>query len=140
MAIGPAHYRFYDTVGRKGVTLNVAHFVVVAESPKCWYVVPRELSYLADRGDAAKAHSRCKRILKAPGGRRYAYPDLGDALRSYAARKRWQRNHANAALARAEAGQAQAMLMLSAGPILPLEQPIVCPHGEYFREMNWDAY
>lgn len=140
MAIGPAHYRFFDTVGPLGVHLEMERFQVVAETPKCWYIVPDSWAYLVDRGAAAKSHPKCKRVLKERGGRRYAYTDLTDAMNSYLARKCWQRRHAQAAIERAKAGEAHAIRVLAAGPVLPFERPELCPHGDYFREMPWGDY
>lgn len=133
MSLGPTPYRFFDTVESRGVILNMERFEVIGETPHCWYIAP---DWMAPWPNVKlKQGPHVKRVLKALGGRRFAYPSLQDAMHSYQQRKKWQITHAKNSLERAKAGQAQALLALES----PIEswEPTVCPGGEYFKEMNW---
>lgn len=142
---GPDHYRFEDSIGPDGVTLHCRRFVVIGETPCCYYVLPEDLAHYAQSGDewrALTAKKYRKRVLK-NSWRRYCYPDVKLALESYRARKSWQTRHAAAAAARAEAGHAEALALLGQSEPLSYDdfrKPRLCAGGDYFKGLNWGDY
>lgn len=133
--IGPDHFRFYDTIGPEGVTIECQRFVVIGETPKCWYVIDQ---HLAGYGESYQKLKR-KRVLKAHGGRRMCYPDKADAMHSYRERKLWQIKHAKISLARAEAAADHTELLIKQ-PELIGDHAHICEGGDYIRELNWGEY
>ena len=140
--IGPDHYRLVDTIGPGGVTIETRKYAVIGETPHCYYVMPDWLAHHATADDnwsrvLVKRHRR--RVLK-QSYKRYCYPDIADALRSYKARKRWQLSHAKLAMARAEAGYAEAERLTSFGGLSETSFPHQCEGGEYVKCLNWSDY
>lgn len=134
--MGPTHYRFFDTVGPDGVTVRCQKFDVVGETPCCYYVLPQGHGFT--RPESIKKHRR--RVLK-DSWRRYCYPDLEQALRSYRSRKKWQIQHAKIALCRAEAGLAAAEWQLKDPELIAPNLPFKCESGdEYIKGLGWGEY
>lgn len=139
--IGPDHYRFEDRIGPEGVTIHCFRYVVVGETPCCFYIIREGLSHYAGKDfTKVSAHikKQRKRVLKS-SWRRFAYPDLKDAMRSYKARKRWQLSHAAIAESRAAAAHAEATRLVDSD-VLSIESfrdGHLCEGGEYIKGLNW---
>lgn len=139
--LGPDHYRLVDVISEEGVTIECRKFAVVGVTSRCYYVMPMWLSHHAFADDAwskllVKRHKR--RVLKT-SHKRYCYPDIADALRSYKARKKWQIHHAKIAMARAEAGYAESAHLVD--DWVSVETfPHLCEGGEYIKGLNWGDY
>lgn len=129
---GPDHYRFYDTIGPEGVTIQCQRYIVIGETPMCFYVIRSDL---AGYGPETIKRKR-KRVLKDQGGRRHCYPDKVQAMRSYRVRKDWQIKHATISLERAKAASEHASVLVSS-PELIGDHPHICEGGDYFKELNW---
>lgn len=92
--IGPDHYRYEATLNPDGVNIECRKYVVIAETPKCYWVIrDGSVGYarLAPDSEFVKRHR--KLILKEKGGRRHCYPDRKDALKSLLIRKKRQLQH-----------------------------------------------
>lgn len=83
--------------------VNVRHFRVVKETPCGAWV-----SEAWDDGDFGLIGNGKKRFILNGPGRRFCYPDLGQARQSYLCRKRKHLEHLERSMARAKAGQAEA--------------------------------
>lgn len=135
------HYRVVDTIGPEGVTLVLRRFVVVRETPDCYWIVPPTYSFLngplGDLGRLRRAKI-AKRVSKT-SERRYAYPTVAEAVRSYEVRKYRQIQHAELALERARTAHAQ---VAQGGVAERLsERPgLVCEGGDFIKELNWSEY
>lgn len=118
MKTWPALYRVHDTITEDGLRLYWQEWVVVGETPKCWYV---NRSGHVPQGVPVHKLKYVKRVLKSQDGRRYCYSDKTEALRSYLIRKQWQATHAKRAMITAEAGRLAALQLLGwkDGPELP---------------------
>jgi hypothetical protein len=131
----PTLYRVYDTIGPSGLTLEWQEFVVIGETPKCWYVIRADREYLLRHANYAPELKRHrKRVLKEQGGRRYCYADKRLALESYRVRKHWQATHAKMSAARSEAG------LKAAKKLLAIEAEIVLPvtaSSAYIQNLRW---
>ena len=140
--IGPDHYRFAEEIGPEGVTIYCQRFVVVGETPCCYYVIRDGMAYHASQDSEwsrTLVKRRRKRVLKA-SWKRYCYPDMRDAMRSYVSRKSWQIRHANTALARAQAALVEATRLVDFEGLAPESFPHRCEGGEYIKGMNWSEY
>lgn len=133
MKLGPDHYRFYDTIDEDGVTISCQRYVVIGETPLCWYVVK---DYMAGYSKASIKENR-KRILKAQGGRKHCYLDMNEAMRSYKIRKKRQIGHAELSMERAKAAHAQAVALLATGNVSSMD--VICEGGDYIKELNWES-
>ena len=131
----PDLFRFYDTIGPEGVTIECQRYIVISETPQCYYVIK---DHLRGYSDSFKKEKR-KRVLKSAGGRRLCYQDKAEAMRSYKARKAWQISHAELSLERAKAAKATAELML-ATPELISGESVICEGGEYIKQLSWGDY
>lgn len=135
------HYRVVDTIGPEGVTLVLRRFVVVRETPGCYWIVPPSyVSFSGTVSDLARLRRAkiAKRVSKV-SIRRYAYPTVAEAVRSYEVRKYRQIQHAELALERARTAHAQ----VARGGIAERlsERPsLVCEGGGFIKELNWSAY
>ena len=132
----PTLYRVYDTIGPKGLTLEWQEFIVIGETPKCFYVIRADREYLTRHANYAPELKRHRKlVLKEQGGRRYCYTDKRLALESYRVRKYWQAKHAKMSAARSEAGlkAAKEMLASKAEIVLP-----VTAASEYIQALNWE--
>ena len=131
----PILYRVYDTIGPDGLTLEWQEFIVVGETPKCWYVIRADREYLLRHANYAPELKRHRKlVLKEQGGRRYCYTDKRLALKSYRARKHWQATHAKMSAARSEAG------LKAAKKLLAVEAEIVLPvtaSSAYIQGLRW---
>ena len=141
--LGPDHYRFEDEIGPEGVTIHCRRYIVIGETPHCYYVIRESLAgYVGQTSDWAqqwlKKHR--KRVLK-QSDRRYCYPGLMDALRSYKARKAWQLKHAALAEARATAAHAEAARLIESDVLCveSFSDGHLCEGGEYIKGMNWEG-
>ena len=83
--------------------VNVRHFRVVKETPCGAWV-----SEAWDDGDFGLIGNGKKRFILNGPGRRFCYPDLGQARQSYLLRKQRHLDHLERSMARAKAGQAEA--------------------------------
>ena len=143
-SLGPDHYRFEDEIGPGGVTIHCRRFIVIGETPCCYYVLPENMAgYVHQTSEWAKSwvKEHRKRVLK-NSWKRYCYPDLKDAMRSYKARKSWQLKHAALAEARATAAYAEAARLIESD-VLCVESFAnghQCEGGEYVKGMNWSEY
>jgi hypothetical protein len=134
----PSLYRVFETISPSGVVLKWQEFTVIGETPRCWYVIRKELAYLAERATASEAVMRHrKRVLKDQYGRRFCYADKRLAMESYRTRKRRQLGHAEMSKARAEAGFAAAEKLLAAGGEICLP---VTAASQYIQELDWSDY
>jgi len=87
--------------------VNVRHFRVVKETP-CGAWVSEYWGDLVTTEDCAFGLSDKKRFILNGPGRRFCYPDLGQARQSYLLRKQRHLDHLERSMARAKAGQAEA--------------------------------
>lgn len=131
------HFRVVDTIGPEGVTLVLRRFVVVRETPDCYWIVPRGYGGKLYTLQALRRAKIAKRVSKV-SIRRYAYPTVAEAVRSYEVRKYRQIQHAELALERARVAHAQ---VTQGGVAERLsEQPsLVCEGGDFIKELNWSA-
>lgn len=133
--LGPDHYRFVDRIGPNGVVIYCQRYVVVGETEQCYYVIEDGCASMWP--DFIKKHRL--RVLKR-SYKRYCYPDLTEAMRSYKARKRWQLSHAKLAMARAESGYAEAERLIAFEGLSVESFPHQCEGGEYVKGLNWSEY
>lgn len=132
------HYRVVDTIGPEGVTLVLGRFVVVRETPDCYWIVPRGYEGKLYTLQALRRAKIAKRVSKT-SERRYAYPTVAEAVRSYERRKYRQIQHAELALERARTAHAQ----VARGGVAERlsERPsLVCEGGDFIKELNWSGY
>lgn|SRR3990167_9701164 len=140
--IGPDHYRFADEIGPDGVKIYCQRFVVVGETPRCYYVLRDGCAHYAKQdSDFSRAFVKQhrKRVLKT-SWKRYCYPELKDAMRSYVSRKSWQIQHAALATARATAALGEATRLVDFEGLAVESFPHQCEGGEYIKGMNWGEY
>lgn len=140
--LGPDHYRLVDDIGPDGVTIRLQRYIVIGETPQCYYVIRDGSHYMTlnTNGWAQDVvKKQRKRVLKS-SYKRYCYPEIADALRSYKARKRWQLSHAKLAMARAEAGYAEAERLIAFEGLSVESFPHQCEGGEYVKGLNWSDY
>lgn len=131
----PTLYRVFDTIGPEGLELHWQEFVVIAETPMSWYVLPKESSHLTEiSGFEDSVKRQRKLVLKDQIGRRFCYVDKRRAMDSYRLRKHWQLSHAAMSKARGKAGLAAAERLLAAeGEIaLPCTEP-----SKYIQGLKW---
>lgn len=138
--IGPDHYRYFATLDDRGVRIRCERFIVIGETPLCWYVVPDRLAYLIgsswDRAPAAIKSAR-RRVLKESSGRRHCYPDKIKALESFIARQTFRIRHARRSLSTAELSMKVAKRLLDAGELPDDHQSHPCGHNKYTASLNW---
>lgn len=130
---GPDHFRFYTELGPKGVTIKTERFVVVGETPRCWYVI--EDYFLTYGLDFIK--SKRRRVLK-DSHKRYCYPDRDQALLSFMTRQSWRLTHAERAKAQADLSLAAARAIHERGEDVP--DVIECGHNEYTARLRWNDW
>ena len=133
MSMGPDHYRVVDTIGPEGVTLHLRRFVVLHETPDCYWIVPP--SYALGDLTRLRRAKIAKRVSKV-SERRYAYPTVEQAVHSYEIRKYRQMQHTELALERARTAHAE----VCRGGLAQRRFPVVCEGGQFIKEMNWSEY
>ena len=139
--IGPDHYRYYTDISPSGVEIRCERYVVVSETPLCWYVIRESMAYLAERNsDHARESLKKlrKRVLKASCGKRYCYPDKARALHSFQQRQKWRISHAKRNLETAQASLKAIERILSAEQ--PIPDKLNAGHTEYTSGLNWSDY
>lgn len=141
---GPDHYRFEEHIGPEGVTLHCKRFVVIGETPCCYYVIHESMRHYAGQGSdwACQYLKRYRKRVAKESYRRYCYPDMRQALESYKQRKRRQLGHAEILESRARAGLDEATRLLKDGLLHPesFEGGHQCEGGEYIKGLNWSEY
>lgn len=139
VSLGPDHWRYVETLEPDGVKLQARRYVVVGETPRCWYVLSESYaSYLGVDSDYFREiiKRRRKRVLKQQDhGRRFCYVDRKLALHSLIMRKKFELRRvemrkavASLALAAAEAAYAQ--------DAVPGDE-IEAGHNEYTSGLNF---
>lgn len=130
----PDHYRYVDTIGPEGVTIECRRYVVLRESEHCYWIAREQnAGWARCWAMEGRKSPHIKRVLKESAGRRYAYQDKAKALHSYRARKRHQVHHAQLVLERAKA----ALEDLVGVDSIPDEH--LCSGGNYIKELTWDC-
>ena len=131
----PDHFRYIDEISPDGVTIVCQRFVVHRESEHCyWITLERNAGWASEWVAQGRKSPLIKRVLKDSSGRRYAYQDKANALRSYKLRKRRQLGHAELALERAKTALADLK------EVVEIEDEHLCAGGDYIKELNWEAY
>ena len=140
--IGPDHYRYEANLDEAGVTVHVQTFVVVGETPRCYYVVRKDYAHWAKDWKKPPEHLKQhrKRVLKASFGRRYCYPSKAHALDSFKQRQRWRIAHAKLSLALAELSLSVVVPALeSLATVAPLDK-YLAGQNDYTRSLSWDVF
>lgn len=129
----PDHFRYVDSIGPEGVTIECQRYMVLRESEHCYWIVHFRWICLA-RMDLAKGRlsPHAKRVLKS-SCRRFAYPEKSKALESYKVRKRRQLGHAELAMERARAA------LQDVESLEAINDKHLCSGGDYIKELNWDC-
>lgn len=134
--IGPDHYRYEATLNPDGVNIECRTYVVIAETPKCYWVIRDGLFGYAERDPNSEFVKRQRKlILKEKGGRRHCYPDRKDALNSLLIRKRRQLQHIERATSMATLAIKGAEEALANGA--PLGDELKCGQDEYTESLSW---
>jgi len=139
--IGPDHFRYYADLTENGVVIRCERFVVIGETPRCWYVIRENMAYLAERNsDHARASLKRlrKRVLKDSSGRRYCYPDKRKAMHSFGCRQRWRINHATRHIETAQASLKAIEGLLASDQ--PIPDSIKAGHTQYTSRLGWYDY
>lgn len=136
--IGPDHYRYDATLNPDGVNIECRTYVVIAETPKCYWVISKiHAGYVGQESfwarDMVKTHR--KLILKEKGRRRHCYPDRKDALQALVIRKKRQLEHIERANSVATLALKGAEAALAAGEALGDE--LKCGQDEYTERLSW---
>lgn len=140
--LGPDHYRYFATLGPSGVKIEAETFIVIGETPKCWYIISEHYVEYANSKNAwrqmiAKKHT--KRVLKQQDhGRRYAYTDRKLAMFSFEQRKFHHLKRLQHQLATAQLSYKMAKKLVKAGEAPGLE--IDCGHNTYTSRLRWAEY
>ncbi len=138
--IGPDHYRYFARLEENGVHICCERFVVVGETPRCYYVAPANYAFLADidwSGASEHLKKMRKRILKS-SGRRYCYPDKQEALNSFKARQRWRLSHAKTSLSIAQLAL-KGLEEIEVKKEFPDESRTYnCKHDEHTSSFRWE--
>lgn len=136
-SIGPDHYRYEATLDPDGVNIECRTYVVIAETPKCYWVIRKSLSYLAEKHPNSDTIKRQRKlILKEKGGRRHCYPDRKDALNSLLIRKKRQLMHIERSISVANLAIKGIKDALESGADLSKE--LKCGQDDYTSSLNWD--
>lgn len=135
--LGPDHYRYYANLSESGVTVRCERFIVVGETPLCYYVISENSAHLVGNSApwAEAMVKKRRRLVLKNSHRRYCYPDKLDALKSFAARQRWRMSHAQRSMS-----MAQLSLKMVAGLIEQgvTDAPIRCGHDDYTSSLRWE--
>lgn len=137
--IGPDHYRYYATLDENGVHINCERFIVISETPCCWYVLPDKYSFLLNKGMGwanGRVMEERRRVLKESFGRRYCYPDKRKALDSFRQRQMRRLGHAQRSIAMAEIGIRAASKIVDSDH--PVPEVINAGHNEYTAQLRWE--
>lgn len=129
----PDHYRYGSYLTPEGVELSCSRFVVVGETPRCYYVISEHESDCSET--YIKNHRR--RVLK-DSHKRFCYPNREEALKSFIERQRWRERHAREALSCATLSSRIAADLLSKGSA-PVET-VTCGQDEYTIGLRWIEY
>lgn len=89
--IGPEHYRYSENHEEDGVMIYLHRFVVVRETPECWWVCKASWVHMLRWTDLAQARKQkvVKRVLKNARAK-HCWPTLEEAWHSYSIRKRYE--------------------------------------------------
>lgn len=140
--LGPDHYRYYAELSPDGVTVKCERFVVVGETPRCWYVITESAAHLADIDWSTASAWRKKlrkRVLKATSSysRRYCYPSKAHALESFKQRQKWRIAHAKRNLAIAELALSVVEPALEGLALIEPQDRYKAGQNEYTRSLSW---
>lgn len=124
----PAHYRYRDILGERGMLIIEEEFRVIKETPQGYWVQPAQkgacelteemVSRLVSK---ATRPSSVRFVLKF-SSRRYCYPDKSVAMRAFMCRKEYQIKHAKTSLAKAKQSLQAAKTMLEVGDVFPRDK------------------
>lgn len=89
--VGPEHYRYRECHEEEGVGIYLERFVVVRETPECWWVCRVNDVQLLRWCPLADARRRkwVKRVSKVSSVK-HCWPTLDEAWRSYRIRKQYE--------------------------------------------------
>ncbi len=132
----PFLYRYGWESGVYGeVSVYCQRYVAYAETEVCFYIIEDRHERQVDSPHSWDQHwvkRYRRRVLKSQEGKRYAYIDQKQALRSYVRRKEVHLSFALAALERAKAGMQAAKQALESGILLDSSDHLRTP-CEFFE-------
>lgn len=133
--VGPDHYRLNDRLKPDGVVVRLEVFRVIKETPQGYWVASQ---YTGSWYEPAELINRkFARWVSKASAKRYCYPTLEEAIRSFKRRKEVQESKLRVQLEQAELAANQAGLLDSA-TLSELAEGVCLGHTASSSLMVWD--
>lgn len=132
--LGPDHYRLNDRLEPEGVIVRLEVFRVIKETPQGYWVAPRNRAYWMAPEELIKR--KFARWVSKTSTKRYCYPSLEDAIRSFRRRKEVQESRIRLQLEQAELAASQSGV-LDGATFSELREGVRLGHTETSGGLAW---